>query len=362
MGTFIPEYDKDSFIQSAAVEMKTLSKNLHRLPIGKVNSNITTLERMAMNRLGKNRQLIIKSADKGGGIVVMDTSFYKKKVEEHLHDTNTYEELANYKNSNLMSKVESFAIKYEREHQILTKDESLYLRKFDFKTPNFFGVPKVHKSKQINAAMHKGYNSAIKLPFETIDLPFRFINGEVASPTCKISELLDILLKPYLTLTPSYIRDSTDFLNKLPALSPAEVEDTLMVTCDVTNMYPNITLKLGLEAVEYWVDKFPNLLHKRFTKDFILEGLTLVLTSSCFQFNDQHYRLKTGTATGTKVAPTYANLVMGYLETKLYASAFQTFGYEIHDYIVKNWFRFLDDGFIFWRKSFGEVEATQQFR
>ena len=88
-----------------------------------------------------------------------------------------------------------------------------------------------------------------------------------------------------------------------------------------------------------------------------MEGLSLVLLNSLFQFNDEIYRLKTGTATGTKVAPTYANLVMAYLETKLYTAVYNTFGYEIHGYIVKNWFRFLDDGFIFWKKSFGDIEV-----
>ena len=34
-----------------------------------------------------------------------------------------------------------------------------------------------------------------------------------------------------------------------------------------------------------------------------------------------------------------------------------TFGYEIHSYIKDNWFRFLDDGFMFWRKSFWGVEV-----
>ena len=117
-----------------------------------------------------------------------------------------------------------------------------------------------------------------------------------------------------------------------------------MVTCDIVNMYPNINLELGLEAVDYWVSKYPDFLHERFTKAFILEGLTLVLSNSCFQFND---RLKTGTATGTKVAPTYANLVMAYLETKLYSAVLQTFGHEIHAYIWINWLRFFGDVEVF---------------
>jgi hypothetical protein len=365
VGTFIPETDVDSFINQTVLQMKNVGNILATLPLGDFHDNLKPAERAAMNRLSKNKQLTIRSADKGGGIVVMDTTLYQNKVEEHLSDQNTYEHLVNFKFSNRMSKIETFATKYEKkkfenhdnQFNILTRDESLYLRKFDCKIANFFGVPKIHKSKKINESMQKGYALDIKIPAVLVDLPFRYIQGDVAGPTCKLSELLDILLKPYLTLTPSYIRDSVDFLNKLPDVPPEEVEDTYMVTCDVINMYPNISLPLGLAAIKYWIEKHPDLLHKRFTLDFVVEGLSLVLKNSCFQFNDKYYRLKTGTATGTKVAPTYANLVMGYLETKLYSAVYNTFGYEIHGYIVKNWFRFLDDGFIFWKKSFGDVEV-----
>ena len=99
----------------------------------------------------------------------------------------------------------------------------------------------------------------------------------------------------------------------MPALSPEEVKLIEMLTCDVTKMYPNIILQRGLKGVEYWLVTFPSVLHPRFTKEFVLEGLALVLENSCFQFEDKHYRLKTGTATGTMEAPTYANLVMAYL-------------------------------------------------
>ena len=91
-----------------------------------------------------------------------------------------------------------------------------------------------------------------------------------------------------------------------------ELADIIFVTCDVCNMYSNITLKLGLEAIEYWLDTYPQLLHGRFTKQFMLESITLVMSGSCFQFNDECYSLQVGTETGTVVAPTYANLVMAF--------------------------------------------------
>ncbi|GAB1602736.1 uncharacterized protein LOC115230173, partial [Argonauta hians] len=55
-----------------------------------------------------------------------------------------------------------------------------------------------------------------------------------------------------------------------------------------------------------------------------------------------------GTAMGTKAAPTYANLVMGYLETLLYNEAKNKFGDPFHLYLLNHWKRYLDDCFILW--------------
>ena len=51
---------------------------------------------------------------------------------------------------------------------------------------------------------------------------------------------------------------------------------------------------------------------------YLLNLLKEVLSQNIFEFNDKFYRQVVGTAMGTAVAPTYANLFMGWLEeTKL---------------------------------------------
>ena len=49
------------------------------------------------------------------------------------------------------------------------------------------------------------------------------------------------------------------------------------------------------------------------------------------------------------MAPTYANLTMAFLETKLYEKVKEKYGDNIHDYVKCNWKRFLDDGQIMWK-------------
>ena len=48
---------------------------------------------------------------------------------------------------------------------------------------------------------------------------------------------------------------------------------------------------------------------------------------------------------GTKFAPTYATLVLGYLEEKLYATVAEKYDDQFRNYFEKMWKRFLDNCF-----------------
>ena len=76
-----------------------------------------------------------------------------------------------------------------------------------------------------------------------------------------------------------------------------------------------------------------------------------MLENNNFYFNDKMYTQVRGTAMGTKFAPTYATLVLAYLEEKLYVETEIKYGKEFARYIKDNWKRFLDDCFILWTKG-----------
>ena len=63
------------------------------------------------------------------------------------------------------------------------------------------------------------------------------------------------------------------------------------------------------------------------------------------------YNQVRGSTMGTKFAPTYATLVLAYLEEKLYSQVEIKFDKEVADYVKDNWKRFLDDRFVFWTKG-----------
>ena len=70
-----------------------------------------------------------------------------------------------------------------------------------------------------------------------------------------------------------------------------------------------------------------------------------------FHFDNKFYRQIQGTAMGTKMATTYATLVLGYLENKLYSEYEKIFGEEEKEEFIKAFKRFLDDYFLIWKKS-----------
>ena len=46
---------------------------------------------------------------------------------------------------------------------------------------------------------------------------------------------------------------------------------------------------------------------------------------------------------------------MAFLEISLYQKVREKYGVEVEKYVIQNWKRFLDDGHILWKKSFGLV-------
>ena len=70
-----------------------------------------------------------------------------------------------------------------------------------------------------------------------------------------------------------------------------------------------------------------------------------------FCFNDTYFLQIKGAAMGTKFAPIYATLILGYLEETLYRKVEDVFDLNFKTYIEENFKRFLDDCFILFRKS-----------
>ena len=354
-GQFIPpENNEKNFV---AVNNKIISKSetLEKLPKPTPRNNLNFYEKQALKELKNNANIVFRPFDKGSGICIFDKNVYINKISNILDNT-LYEKLENNPDFEVIKQYHHFIQKYSQCFDSKGKEID-YLINFDFETANFYGNPKIHKCLHVQNIINTTNSTCAQVDIATVhDLKFRCITAGKHSPLSKLSELLDILLKPFVSKIQSHIRDAIDFKNKLRHVDHTEIQDIIIVTADVTDMYNNLKLPLGIRSVNYWLNLFPELLHHRFSEEFVIEALTLVLSNANFQFNGKFYHLKNGTVTGTTVSPTYATLTMAFLELSLYQKVQETYGDVIVKYVRENWKRFLDDGHILWKKSFGPVE------
>ena len=102
----------------------------------------------------------------------------------------------------------------------------------------------------------------------------------------------------------------------------------------------------------YYTDFHPTVLNKpvRQTSELVLEQCTTrapptsflvrmieqILTMNNFEFNGEHYLQIQGTAMGMRMAPSYANIFMGRLESQLLQQTTNR---------PSTWWRFIDDTF-----------------
>ena len=138
---------------------------------------------------------------------------------------------------------------------------------------------------------------------------------DLLHPVERLSAFTEFYLKPLSQRLPSFVKDSTDFINKLEDLNAKGPfpEGSLLVSWDVVSMFPNIDNNLGISAVR-------KALNSRSVNipstDCLVEAVEICLRVNNCQFAGQSFVQKHGTAVGRKNACSYADLAMGIIDEK----------------------------------------------
>ena len=333
-------------LQSGLVpELDDIANEIETMKIKekKFKDNLSKSERNALNELRHNNEIVIKQDD----VVIMMKKYYHEMVMELLLDHSSYTEASDEDpDKRVMEIIKEYADEYTPD--VLTEKENEYISEFSKTSSKFYCLPKIHKSKEIEKIMEERPADHLRMP-EPPNISRRPIVGGPKWPTNNLSNLMDLILKPLVFKVRSYVKDSFHFLKMLPR--NVEFESTF-VTFDVSILYTNISHDLALAAISYWIDKHPeDLVESRFSKEFVMKGIELILTLNYFVFDDKWYLQIKGVAMGTKVAVDLAILTVGYLEIKLYTVLPNYFSNDYCLYIIKWWKRFIDDCFILWKKS-----------
>ena len=128
-------------------------------------------------------------------------------------------------------------------------------------------------------------------------MPGHPVISNCGAPTEKVSKFLDHHLQPVIKEGKLYIKDTTNFLDKLKALDDIP-EGTILVTADVVQLYPSIP---HTERLEVLCNKF---LHKKVPSEDIIKMADFLLKNNFLKFNLKFFQQISGTDIGNKFAPT----------------------------------------------------------
>ena len=285
--------------------------------------NLSREEQQALQNLRKYDDIIIKQADKGSAVVIMDKEAYLQEAMRQLNDSEIYQPLVKDSTRDMIKKVNERIQESHRKGNIDDKTRDYLLASGEERAGKFYLLPKIHK---------KG-------------CPGRPVITGCNTPTEKISRFVDHHLRPLVPEINSYIKDTNDFIRKLMEIDTLP-DGAILCTVDVVGLYPHIPHDEGLQAVKEALVAWDSNLDERKKlgdlKNDIVDLTEIVLKNNNFVFDGKHFIQKLGTAIGTRMAPSYANIFMDKLERQLIEQA------EIKPH---TWWRYIDDIFIIWTEG-----------
>ncbi|XP_062399771.1 uncharacterized protein LOC134089347 [Sardina pilchardus] len=234
-------------------------------------SNITPAEKQAISQLTNNKFIVIKPADKGSKIVIMDTQHYLTEAHRQLNNTQFYTPIARSTQPAAQAIVRRLVTTlYQRK--FINHKQSIFLQGPDHPRPRqFYLLPKIHKPPHT-------WTVPSQVP------PGRPIVSDCNSTTYNISIYIDSYLNPLSNRHPSYLKDTYHFLTRLrPMVVP---HHTYLFTLDVDSLYTNINTPSGIQAVKNTFLKYPDPLRP---DTILLELLETCLTHNDFNFDNKLY-------------------------------------------------------------------------
>jgi len=250
----------------------------------------------------KSLDIVIKQADKNLGVVAINGKIYRALRSKQLEPP-AFMEVNIFPHKDLLRRLQNILktgkigehLKQKWIEHAVDATEPCY----------FYIVPKLHKPTQGTR-------------------PITASHSYMLSPLSKqLARILQLKVDKINTIA----RDSKMFIQQLEDLyfnQPIE-----FITYDVDKLYPTINQK---EAIKTLYERIPE---RRQNNGFWTKILQLIMFNNYVQAGPKIYRQMIGTATGTQVAPPFANLYLHFKMEKILSNPrilYQT--------------RYIDDGFL----------------
>ena len=329
--TFVPPALNSSVATFCRLVEQDVMCKVNMINKNKLFSNIKPEESKALFTLSKDSNIVVRMADKGGAIVIQNKDAYRTEILRQLGMGDFYTPLMGDPTIKFRQEIDSF-LSTALTNSLINQDEYNFMLQKHPLRPIFYTLPKIHKSC-------------------VEPVPGRPIVAGTQSLTEPISQYIDRHIKSMVSQLPSFLKDTTDFLNKLKAVQNFE-KDSFLCTMDITSLYTNVPHIEGLEALTHF-------LNERQTRtpptDFLVGLSRLILNRNYFKFENAYYLQCQGVSMGSPCSPNYANLFMGKFE--------EDFVYHNNPFLIflKCWFRYIDDIFFIFNGSLTQLEEFKLY-
>lgn len=298
--------------------------------------NISKSEMIALHRLKKNSDLVIRKADKGSTIVILNKNDYVEEGLRQLNDGIHYEKIDSIDICGTLKNVRNHAA-HMHYHNEIDKVTFGYLYDVSMKpnTPYIYFLPKIHKVAHLLSML----DTAEAVRETTVKMPGRPIISQCGAPTERIGRFLDYFLKPIVRKQPTFIRDTKQFIQKIEAMHIPK--SALLITYDVTSLYTNFRFNELLLALRMVLNENDDIQYEivRPSTTSLVKIAEILLTNNEFTFDGQSYKQIVGAPQGAVPSPEICDIAI-YQHIN---SILQSFEYT--DQIMLHT-RFRDDGFI----------------
>ena len=270
-------------------------------------SSLPRRYQVALEKLARDDTILITSADKGGGIIIMNKTDYIEKMNELLKDEEVYK-----KKPKGYAKTESDKFNTSAR-KILKKSEMgkrlLYTLEENPEAPKMRGLPKVHKT----------------------GIPMRPITSGIGSAPHRLAKALAKPLSAVLgSISEAHLHNSGDLLNRLQKI---DLRNKKLASFDVKALFTNVPIEGALKAIEKALSGVPNDALPLPKMDY-LALVKLCLKFNPFMFNQEEYAQYEGLAMGSPLSPVAACLFMETLEADQFSKIMGE---------NTTWLRYVDD-------------------
>ena len=265
--------------------------NLSQIKL-KNERNLSSNEIASLRKFVTKKPFKVVELDKNIGAGIMSNELYINLTESLLRDASTYVECDSDPTETIISDyIDMINLCFDKNHISRKLRDFLFI--MDCKLGTFRILPKLHKTKFSLRPIINYKNHITRL----------------------ICCLIDLIIRPFIVESDSYIKDSQDFILKTKDIKiPLEY---FLFSCDFDSLYTNIIHQILLDLFsEFFRDKIKKEENGHLDFTAFMFFLKFILNNNFFKFNNKYYKQILGIAMGSICGPSIANLFVLIYEKK----------------------------------------------